>query len=139
MLYEVQVKNFFLFRRKVMFSRYLSFCIFNHPIINQIFVVMMNISTWQGAFLNIYLLNHNSLSRETWPLIDINKGNNFQEFFEQFGGLGQSSFQFRSFSKVFFSLANCSNYSITNYVKIPVFHFFEKVNKGQLKMVNVNY
>ena len=23
-------------------------------------------------------------------------------------------------------------------VKIPVFHFFEKVNEGQLKMVNVN-
>ena len=31
------------------------------------------------------------------------------------------------------------NYSITNYVRIPVFHFFEKVNKGQLKMVNVNH
>ena len=28
---------------------------------------------------------------------------------------------------------------MTNYVKIPVFCFFEKVNKGQLKMVNVNY
>ena len=24
------------------------------------------------------------------------------------------------------------------YVKISVFHFLEKVNKGQLKMVNVN-
>ena len=39
----------------------------------------------------------------------------------------------------FFNLPTCSNYSITNYVKIPVFHFFEKVNKGQLKMVNVNH
>ena len=37
-----------------------------------------------------------------------------------------------------FNLATCSNYSITNYVKIPVFHIFEKVNKGQLKMVNVS-
>ena len=37
------------------------------------------------------------------------------------------------------SLAICSNYSVTNYVKIPVFHFFEKVNKGHLKMINVNY
>ena len=29
--------------------------------------------------------------------------------------------------------------SVLPLVKIPVFHFFEKVNKGQLKMVNVNY
>ena len=41
--------------------------------------------------------------------------------------------------QVLFNLANCSNYSTTNYVKIPVFHFLEKVKKGQLKMVNVNY
>ena len=26
-----------------------------------------------------------------------------------------------------------------NYIKIPVYYFFEKVNKGQLKMVSVNY
>ena len=26
-----------------------------------------------------------------------------------------------------FNLATCSNYSITNYVKIPMFHVFEKV------------
>ena len=38
-----------------------------------------------------------------------------------------------------FNLTTCSNYSITNYVKIPVFHFLEKVNKGQLKMVNSSY
>ena len=62
-------------------------------------------------------------------LTDISKGNNFQESFEQFGGLGLSS---RSFS-------SCFNYSVTSYVKIPVFRFFEKVNKRQLKMVNVNY
>ena len=65
-------------------------------------------------------------------MIDINKGNNFHESFEQFGGL-RPKFQ------VLFSLVTCSNYSIINYVKIPVFHFFEKVNKGHVKMVNVNY
>ena len=32
-----------------------------------------------------------------------------------------------------FNLASCCNYSITNYVKIPVFHFYDKVNKGKLK------
>ena len=42
----------------------------------------------------------------------------------------------------FFNLVICSNYSVTNYFKIPVFHFlfcFEKVNKGHLKIVNVSY
>ena len=39
----------------------------------------------------------------------------------------------------FVNLEICSSYSITTYVKISVFQFFEKVNKGQLKMVNVNY
>ena len=29
--------------------------------------------------------------------------------------------------------------SITNYVKTLVFYLFGKVNKGHLKMVNVNY
>ena len=38
-----------------------------------------------------------------------------------------------------FHLATCSNYSITSYDQIPVFHYFEKVNKGHLKMVNVKY
>ena len=38
-----------------------------------------------------------------------------------------------------FNLATCSNYSITNYGKFPVFHFFEGVNKGELKAVNINY
>ena len=32
--------------------------------------------------------------------------------------------------QVLFYLATCSNYSITDYVKIPVFHFFDN---GQLK------
>ena len=41
--------------------------------------------------------------------------------------------------QVLLDLATCSNYSITNYVKIPVFDFFEKVNQRHLKMVNVNY
>ena len=40
---------------------------------------------------------------------------------------------------VFFNLASCSNYSISHYVKIPVDHIFEKVNKGQLNIVNVDY
>ena len=65
-------------------------------------------------------------------LIDISKGNNFQEFFEQFGWLGLSS-------RFLFSLATCSNYSISNYVMISIIHFFGKMNMGQFKIVNVNY
>ena len=38
-----------------------------------------------------------------------------------------------------FNSATCSNFSETSYVNILVFHFFEKVNKGHFKMVNVNY
>ena len=41
--------------------------------------------------------------------------------------------------QVLSNLATCCNYSITSYVKISVFHFLVKVNKGQLKMANVNY
>ena len=35
-----------LFRRKVVFRRYSSFCIFNHPMMYQSFDVIMSISTW---------------------------------------------------------------------------------------------
>ena len=41
--------------------------------------------------------------------------------------------------QVLFNLTTCPNYSITTSVKIPVFHFFEKVKKGLLKMINVHY
>ena len=54
------------------FSRYSRFCIFNHSVIYQMPPV-----------------------HELGLLMDISKGHNFQESFEQFGGLGLSS---RSFS-----------------------------------------
>ena len=87
--------RFFLFRGKVLFrSRDIdwSFCIINHAMIYQICDVMMSISTWDRVHFWIYFLNHRSLTHQ---LIDINKGNKFQEFFEQFTGLGLSA---RSFS-----------------------------------------
>ena len=43
---EAQVKNFFISQKSyIPFSSYLSFCIFNHPIIYQISDVMISIST----------------------------------------------------------------------------------------------
>lgn len=38
-----------------------------------------------------------------------------------------------------FQFSSLANYSINNYVNILVFHFFEKVDKKHLIMVNVNY
>ena len=67
-------------------------------------------------------------------LIYINKDNNFQESFKQSGGLGLSS---RSFS---IQQPAPINYSITIYLKFQCFiFFFQKANKGHLKMVNFNY
>ena len=65
-------------------------------------------------------------------MIDKSKRNNFQESFKQFREIG-TKFQ------GLFNLATCCNNSTTSYVKIPVLHLLENVNKGQLKMVNVNF
>ena len=59
----------------------------------------MSISTWERVHFLIYLLNHKSLSHETWPIE-------------------------RYKSQVLFNLATCPNYLITNNVKRTVFHFF---------------
>ena len=43
---EAQINNFFILKKiYVAFSRYSSFCIFNHPIIYQICDVTMSVST----------------------------------------------------------------------------------------------
>ena len=65
-------------------------------------------------------MNHNPLSHQTWSIdIDLNKGNNFHETFEQFGG------------EVLFNLATCSNnvtLSPVEYltVEYSTFKTFEK-------------
>ena len=105
-------KEFFIsLKSYVTLSTYSSFCISNDPMIYQICDVMISISTWDRVNFWIFFLNHNSLSHQLGQLIDISKCNNFHKSFEQFGGLGLSS--------TFFS--TCSNYSISNYVKVPVF------------------
>ena len=53
--------------------------IFNHPMIYQICDAMMSISTWDMVHFWIYLLSHNSLSHQTWP---IDRYKNTQYFFE---------------------------------------------------------
>ena len=80
----------------------------------------------------IYLSNHKSLTHQPWSN---DRCKQREYFFETFWIIWSTGAKF----KAFFNLTTYSNYSITNYLKILVFYFFEKVNKGQLKMVNVNY
>ena len=62
-LLESQVKNIFVSKKSyVLFSRYSSFCIFNHLTIYQISEVKMSISIWDMVHFEIYFLNHNTLT-----------------------------------------------------------------------------
>ena len=49
--------------------------------IYQISDVIMSISTWDGAFLNIYILNHNSLTHQTWSIDRCKQGQYFSKIF----------------------------------------------------------
>ena len=124
----------FMFRRKITFrfQDIQGFCIFNHRIIYRISDVTMSISTWDKVHFSIYLLNHDSWCHQTWPVDRYKQGQKFSVIFWTIWRTG-ARFQ------VLFNLATCPNYSITKYIKIPVFHFFEKVKKRQLKMVYVNH
>ena len=115
-----QIKNFFVsLKSYVPFSRSSSFCTFNHFKIYQTCEAMMSISP-------IYFLNHNSLTHQTWSSDRYKQGQyffwNLLSNLEDWGWVTNPS-----------QLATCSGYSITNYFKFPVFHFFQKVNKGELK------
>ena len=84
---EAEVKNFFYFVEKL-FSVLKIFCIFNHPMIYQVCDIMMSISTWDRVHFWIYLLNHNSLSHQTWSIDWYTQVSNFQEFFNNLGKWG---------------------------------------------------
>ena len=90
--------------------------------INQICDVMMSISTWDRVYFWIYPLNHNTLSHQTWPIDTYKQG-------PWFSGIIWIIWRTGSKLQVLLNLGTCSTYSITNYVKIPVFHIFAKVNK----------
>ena len=80
----------------------------------------------QGALLNIYFLNHSSLTYQTWS---INRYKQREYISEIFWTIWRTGAEFQTL----FNLETSSNYSITSYVKFPVFHFSERVNKGELK------
>ena len=130
---KAQIKNFFIsYKNYVSFSRCSSFWILNHPMIYQISDVAMSINTWDKVHFWIYLLNHKSWSHQNWPVDRYKQG---QQFSVTFWTIWETGARFQ----VPFNLATYPNYSITKYAKIPLFHFFEKVNKGRLKMVYVNH
>ena len=130
---ETEAKNFFVSKKSyVPFSRYSSFCIFNHPKVCQICDVMMSSSTWDMVHFWIYLFNHNLLSHQAWSIDRYKQKKYFSEILWTIWRTG-AKFQ------ALFNLATCSSYLIINYDKFPMFHFLERVNKGELKMVNINY
>ena len=136
---------FYFVENLCFFLKIFKFLYFQATMIYEILEVMMSINEWDRVHFWIYILNRNSRATKLGQLTDTNRGNKFQESFERFIGLGlifqievlglilQTNFQ------VFFNLPNCFSYPLTNFVKIPVFHFVEKKNKGHLKLVNVNY
>ena len=96
--------------------------------IYQICDVMMSVSTWGRVHFWVYLLNCNSLTHQTWLIDRYMQG---QWFSGIFWTIWELRLSFRSFS-------SSSNYSITSYVKIPVFQCFEKI-KGVFKKGKCQY
>ena len=74
----------------------------------------------------VYLLNCNPLIHQTWSVDRYKQGQYFSEIFWMTWRTG-TKYQALSY------LANCSNYSITNLVKFPVFHVFWKGEWRRIK------
>ena len=85
----------------------------------------MSIITVDRAYFWIYLLNHNSLTHQTWS---INRYKHRQYFVWRTG----AKFQ------VLFSFVTCTSYSITNYFKFPVFHFLELLNSFFFQLLDID-
>ena len=121
----------FLFHRKVMFrSQYIQVfvCIFNHPMTYQIYNIMMSISTWD----RVHFWEPQLISHRTWKIDRYKQRQYFSEIIWAIWRAGTKL-------QALFNLATCSNHSITCYVKFLVFHFYERANKGEFKMVNIIY
>ena len=117
---EAQVKNFFVSKKSyVPFSRYSSFCNFDYPMIYH-----LNMSVEPQLINPPNLVTHQT-----------DRYKQGKCFFEIFSTIWRTGATFQTL----WNLATCSNYSITNYVKFPVFHFFERMNKVELRMVNINH
>ena len=85
----------------------------------------------QGAFLNISF-ELRLINPPTWS---IDRYKQEQYISKIFWTIWRTGAKFQAL----FNLATCTSSSVTNYVKFPVFHFFEKVNKREFKIVNISY
>ena len=100
-----EVKNHFVsLKSHVLLSRYSKFCIFNHPMIYQIFDVMKSIRTWDRVSFWIYIMNHKLLIPQAWSTDGYNQG---QYFFEIFWMICKTGATFQAYS----NLGTCSNWN----------------------------
>ena len=116
-----------LFHRKVMFR---SWDI-------QVFVLLTiqwltkSVTSWWVSVW-IYLLNHNSLTHQTWPIDRYKQG---KYFFEIFWTIWRTGAKFQAL----FNLATCSNYWITSWFDTSCFrHRFANFGHTNLGMPKFN-
>ena len=123
----------FLFHRKVMFrSQNIQVFVFlTMPWFTKFVTSWWVLVHETGCNFWIYLLNHNLLSHQTWPIDRDKQG-------QKSSGIIWTIWRTGAKFQVLFHIVSCSHYLITNHLKVPRFDFFEKANKVQLKMVNVN-
>ena len=72
--------------------------------------------------LYYFRLFHSLLFKDFRSIDRYDQGKHFSDIFQTIWRTGAKF-------EALFKLATCSNYSITNYVKFPMFYFFEKENK----------
>ena len=110
-----RLKIFYLVYKLCSFSRYSSFFIFyNHPMVYQICNVMMSILVHEIRYIFefIFWTTTHQITK-LGQITNICQGNIFPEIF-------WIILRNRSKLQVLLNLETWSNYSITNYVKIPV-------------------
>ena len=105
----------FLFRRKVKFySQDIQVFVFLAIPWFTKFVTSWWVLVHETRCIFEYLFNHNSLTHQTWPIGGCKQG-------QQLSGILWAISMTGAKFQVLFNLTTSSNYSITNYVKIPVF------------------
>ena len=105
----------FLFRRKVIFySQDIQVFIFLAIPWFTKFVTSWWVLVHETRCIFEYLFHHNSLTHQTWPIDGCKQG-------QQLSGILWAISMTGAKFQVLFNLTTSSNYSITNYVKIPVF------------------
>ena len=126
---EAQVKNYFISKKSyVPFLRY-SIYLIDLWFTKSVTALWVLVHETGWIFEDIFWTKTHSATK-LGQLIEKSKENNLQKPFGQFSGLGLS---FRSFS-----IKQPTPITLNQICQDSSVLFFEMVNKGQLKMVNVN-